>query len=134
MAKFIDGSGVERVIPKLTLGRVAKIEAEYGVKLHEFFSSPEVADRLLTFMPFELARLAGVLSNVPKEDMEAFIAETDGDALDRMREALLESVTDFLPRHLRKKTLETAIAVFQDPDFVLSAGSNKASDSPAPSA
>ena len=134
MAKFVDGLGVERVIPKLTLGRVAKIEAEHGVKLHEFFSSPEMADRLLTFMPFELARLAGVLSSVPKEELETFIDATDGDTLDRMREALLESVTDFLPRHLRKKTLETAIAVFQNPDFVPSAGSNKVSDSPAPSA
>ena len=135
MAKFIDGSGVERVIPKLTLGRVIKLRVEHGVELDKFFTSPETAERLLFQSPMELAKIVADMSGIEDLKFPAFIDALDGDALDRIREALLETVADFcLPLHARGNFKARIPAFLANPGTFLSDGSTTGSDSPAPSA
>lgn len=137
MAKFIDGSGVERVIPKLTLGAVAKIKKDSpsSIELDKFFTSPETAEKLLFQSPTELACIVGLLCDIPQADFDAFIDAIDGDALDRIREALLETVADFcLPLHARGTFKARIPAFLANPGSFLSDGSTTGSDSPAPSA
>lgn len=137
MAKFVDGLGVERVIPKLTLGRVEKIKKESpsSIELDKFFTSTETAEKLLFQSPAELAGIVGLLSNIPEAEMEAFLDAIDGDALDRIREALLETVADFcLPLHARGNFKAKIPAFLANPGSFLSDGSTTVSDSPAPSA
>lgn len=135
MAKFIDGSGVERVIPKLTLGAVAKIKKELDFDLSKFFTSPEMAEKLLFQMPDNLAAVVVLLCDMAQSQIDAFIDAIDGDALDRIREALLETVADFcLPLHARGTFKARIPAFLANPGSFLSDGSTTASDSPAPSA
>lgn len=135
MAKFIDGAGVERVIPKLTLGKVQKAKEAIGIELDKFFTTPETAEKLLFQSPTELACIVGLLCDIPEKESDAYLDAIDGDALDRIRQALLETVADFcLPLHARGNFKAKIPAFLSDPASFLLDGSNKASDSPAPSA
>lgn len=97
MAQFVDGSGKTHTLKIRNLGHLETIQEHHGVELDKVFMQDDGVQIALLLWG-DLRRLAGILADLcglTAEEAKEFIRGMDDEAIERGRQALMESLADF---------------------------------------
>jgi len=124
MAKFKDGSGIEREI-KLDTGLIEDVVEKHGVELDVMFKTDQAAVvELIYWKPRKFAPILADLCRLAGDEAKAFYRGLNAEAMESARSAFLEDLSSFFLPLGRRGTFLKAVEAFVMSSGLLD-GSNK---------